>query len=127
MKTDKADSTFAEAIKTRDKWTCQRCKTDYTHSESKQGLDCSHYFGRQAQGTRFEPDNCIALCRGCHNYWDEIDKEGYREFKTKQLGQERFESLRLQANTYKKKDYKMRLIEAREYLKLMEKYERQCH
>lgn len=119
MKTLKADDIFSKAIRTRDKWTCQRCD-NYFPEGKRRGLDCSHYFGRQAQGTRFEPDNCISLCRGCHNYWDEIDKEGYRDFKIKQLGQDRFDLMRLQSNTYKKKDYRMRYIEASEYLKIME-------
>ena len=119
MKIDSADVAFSKVIRARDHWTCQRCNTDYT--ENKKGLHCSHYFGRQAEGTRFEPDNCIALCFHCHNYFDEIDKAAYHDFKIKQLGQERFDSLRLQSNTYCKKDRKMRLIESREYLKLMEK------
>ncbi len=117
IKIDEADWIFSLAIRIRDRWTCQRCGRYFLENQ-RRGLDCSHYFGRQAEeGTRFEPDNCIALCRGCHNYWDEIDKEGYRDFKIKQLGKERFETLRLQSNTYKKKDRKMRLIEAKEFLK----------
>ncbi len=122
MKIDPADTMFSLAIRTRDNWTCQRCGKEYINKSKKerQGLHCSHYFGRQAEGTRFEPDNCIALCYKCHNYFDEIDKAAYYEFKIKQLGQDRFDSLRLQSNTYCKKDRKMRLIESREYLKLME-------
>lgn len=119
MKLDPADTTFAKAIKTRDKWICQRCGKNYSHGE-KRGFHCSHYFGRQAEGTRFEPDNCIPLCYKCHNHWDTVDKEGYRIFKIDQLGQERFDSLRLQSNTYCKKDRTMQYLKAKEYLKLME-------
>lgn len=124
MKLDIADTTFATAIKVRDKWTCQRCGAKYnTIFRKKQGLHCSHYFGRQAEGTRYDPCNATSLCYKCHNHWDTMDKEGYREFKIKQLGQERFDSLRLQSNTYHKKDRAMEYIKAKEYLKLMEQNE----
>jgi hypothetical protein len=32
------------------------------------GLHCSHYHGRGKWATRFDPDNCRALCYGCHSY-----------------------------------------------------------
>jgi len=73
--------------------------------------ECSHYWSRGKEGTRFEPDNCDTLCYGCHNLWghgDERDK--YKEFKIKQLGQRRFDTLQLQAFTYCKKDRTMSAI-----------------
>lgn len=115
MQIDKADQLFSKWIRTRDKWTCQRCKTKY--QENSQGLHCSHFYGRRNESTRFEPDNCIALCYGCHKYFDETNREAYREFKLNQLGQKRFDTLKVQVNTYKKKDRKLEAIIWKQALK----------
>lgn len=63
------------------------------------------------ESVRFEPDNCDTLCFGCHKWWEVEDREAYKAFKLKQLGQKRFDSLILQAASYRKKDRAM------EYLK----------
>lgn len=119
IRIDPADVTFSKAIRTRDEWICQRCHTDYK-KRNHRGLECSHYFGRGRENIRFDPENCDALCTGCHQVWGSDDKEGYRNFKIKQLGRNGFDKLMLRANTIKKRDRKMELIKAREYLKLME-------
>ena len=103
MRIDPADSAFSKWIRNRDK-VCQRC---HKPSES---LQCSHFYGRTMESVRFEPDNCDALCYGCHRYWEKEDREAYRAFKLKQLGQARFDSLILQAHTYHKKDRAFELI-----------------
>lgn len=119
LKLDKADVVFSLFVRTRDDWTCQRCHKKYTPPTN--ALHNSHYFGRGREGTRFEPDNCDALCHGCHQHWGSADKEGYRAFKIKQLGQKRFDTLTLQANTYTKKDRKMSLLIAKGLLANLEK------
>lgn len=111
MKLDPADIVFSKFIRTRDIWTCQRCGKKYTPPTN--ALHCSHYFGRGRENTRFDPLNCDTLCHGCHKIWGSDDKEGYRNFKIKQLGQRGFDLLTLRANTYKKKDRKMALIRAK--------------
>lgn len=77
----------------------------------------SHYFGRRREGTRFEPDNVDTLCHGCHRYWEKEDREAYREFKFKQLGEERLDSLTLQSRTYHKKDRVMEKLKWQQALK----------
>ena len=119
IKIDKADQAFSLYIRTRDDWTCQRCGKRFLKGNTG-GLECSHYFGRSRENTRFDPDNCIALCTGCHSYWDSAAKEEYRNFKIKQLGEKGFDLLMVRANTYRKKDRKMALIVAREMLKQLE-------
>jgi hypothetical protein len=57
---------------------------------------------------------------GCHQIWGSEDREAYRTFKIKQLGQEKFDALTVRANTYCKRDRKMRLIESKIFLKQME-------
>ena len=105
MKIDKTDALFSKYIRTRDNWTCQRCQKQYP--ENSQGLHCSHFYGRANENTRFDPDNCTAICFGCHQYFDEKNREDYRDFKLKQLGKKRFDELKIRANLYCKKDRKL--------------------
>jgi 5-methylcytosine-specific restriction endonuclease McrA len=89
------DALFAKYIKTRDKWTCQRCHTQYEPGD--RGIQCSHYFSRRYYGTRFDLDNCEALCGGCHMLV-ESDKQGwYTDYKKKTLGEKKYEMLRIKA------------------------------
>lgn len=119
IKLDPADKVFSDFIRTRDGWKCQRCGTPYT--PPTKALQCSHYFGRGAENTRFDPENCDALCTYCHSYWGSTDKEGYRNFKIKQLGQAGFDRLMIRSNTYKKRDRKMSLLVVREMLREIKK------
>ena len=116
MKLDKADIAFSRYIRLRDK-RCIRCNRRGRGKEGIEGLQCSHYFGRVNESVRFSPANCDTLCFGCHQEWGSNDREAYREFKIKQLGEEGFKLLQLEKNTYKKKDRKMAYIIAKELLK----------
>ncbi len=68
MKLSPADIAFSFCIKERAQWICERCGTQYHYPAP--GFDCCHYQGRDAWATRFEPHNCFALCRGCHQFLD---------------------------------------------------------
>lgn len=116
MRLRQADKLFSIYIRNRDKWTCQRCHTRYEPPTT--ALHCSHYFSRVKECTRFEPDNCIALCFGCHNLWGHGDqRDEYTAFMKKKLGK-RFMGLIVQAHSSNKcKDDKMSLIKIRELLK----------
>jgi 5-methylcytosine-specific restriction endonuclease McrA len=102
MKIDKADKVFSLYIRTRDNWTCVRCGRAYEPPTT--ALQCSHFFGRRMESVRFDENNCDALCYGCHRFWEKEDREAYRDFKIKQLGQAGFDMLRLRAMTIQKKD-----------------------
>lgn len=94
-KTTYADKLFSLFIRARD-GKCMRChRTDLP-------LDCSHYWERGKTGTRFDPDNCIALCRDCHTAWDKKQNQAYKDFMLKRLGQERYDALERKARTMKK-------------------------
>jgi len=117
IKLRKTDKLFSDYIRTRDKWTCLRCG----NKPVKQGLHCSHYWGRGREAIRFEPDNAISLCFACHKLWGHGDgRDQYREYMTLRLGKERFKSLELQANCFQRKDDKLCLIWLREKLKELE-------
>lgn len=120
VKIDKADSTFSQYIRKRDK-VCMRCGSHVIFNDKNLPIShqCSHYFGRGREGTRFEPDNCDTLCHGCHRFWEKEDREAYRQFKVNQLGEQRHATLQLQANAYHKKDRKMALIVAKKLLKTL--------
>ena len=121
VKIDQADKYFSYYIRLL-QGKCQRCgslvvinlKTNLPASHT-----VSHYFGRGRESTRFDIENCDTLCMGCHRIWSSDDREGYRAFMIKKLGQRGFDSLMLRANTTKKKDRKMELIRAKLLLKDM--------
>ncbi len=111
MKIDPADEAFSWWIRLRD-MKCMRCGSQVSLNPLRlpNSHQNSHYFGRGREGTRFEPDNCDTLCHGCHRFWEKEDREAYREFKIKQLGEKRHAELQLQANAYHKRDRKAEAI-----------------
>lgn len=95
------DKKFSDFIRSRDDWTCQRCYTVYEPPTS--ALHCSHFWSRRHWATRFDEDNCVALCFGCHRLW-ESDKHGeYRDFMLEMLGEEDYAALEERAKSTVKK------------------------
>lgn len=104
IKIDKADQVFSQYIRFRDKFTCKRCWKYYPEGK---GLSACHFWSRWHEGTRFESDNVISMCFGCHQRMD-ADKHGeFRDFMLKRLGEKRFKTLEVQARTYCRKDRAM--------------------
>ena len=118
MKLRQDDKLFSQYIRKRDK-RCLRCGSPIQFNEKGNPIthQVSHYFGRSRENTRIDPDNCDTLCFGCHKIWGSDDKEGYRNFMIKKLGEYKFKLLELHANLYKKKDIEMNLIIIKELLK----------
>ena len=118
IKIDKADAMFSRYIRLRDGkcMKCGRLGEENAEGERINGLEASHYFGRANESTRFDEENVIALCAGCHQYWGSTDREDYRDFMIRRLGKKRFELLRFRSNQYKKKDRKLDLIIAKKLL-----------
>jgi len=63
----KLDKVFSDLIRERAEWKCERCNKSFPDGH-RQGLDCSHFYGRRHRSTRWHPDNAWAHCRGCHQY-----------------------------------------------------------
>ncbi len=118
IKIDKADALFSEIIRRRD-GRCVRCGKTGTGPLGIVGLQNSHYFGRWKESTRFDPENCDALDFGCHQIWGSTDREAYRAFKIRQLGERGFLRLTVRSNTYQRKDRKLALIVAQQLLKTL--------
>ena len=96
----KADGKFSEFIRNRD-GECQRC-----HRKDRQ-LQCSHFWDRQWYATRFDPDNCCALCSWCHTFdrdsWQEDRLGEYKEFMIAKLGVEGYNKLKEKHKQFKSK------------------------
>lgn len=92
----KADVTFSKFIIHRDK-KCVRCG-------SKNHLTCSHFWSRTHSATRYDPDNCIALCFPCHLFKWEHEKQGaYMDFMKNKLGEEKYVLLMQKASSIVKR------------------------
>jgi len=107
IKIDKADRYFSYFIRERDNWICKKCKTQYPRKA--QGLHCSHFFGRRAESTRFDPNNADAHCYYCHQYLGSNPLE-FTEWKKKSMSPEDFQDLIVRHNIMKKKDRKMEAL-----------------
>ena len=92
MKRDKLDAIFSNMVRERVNWTCETCKKYYPEGH-RQGLHCSHVFGRRAVATRWHPENAIAQCYHCHKMGEE-DRKGFVEWVSKEMGRGRYERLR---------------------------------
>jgi hypothetical protein len=98
--TKTADMYFSRYIRERD-GKCLRCGT-------RENLTCSHYWKRGDSGTRFDPNNCIALCAGpysnqCHETWEKAKNLEYKQFMIRWLGQEEYDAVERRARTYKER------------------------
>jgi len=96
MKRSKWDKVFSNAVRVRDKWTCQRCHKFYPEGK-RQGLHCSHFYGRAKYSSRFDFDNAEALCYGCHQYLGSHPEE-HRKHKIMKIGASKFNRLTLRSN-----------------------------
>jgi hypothetical protein len=115
IKIRKADRLFSQLIRARDKYTCQRCRRKFS-PENCRGLVVSHYWGRGRESTRYDEENCVALCSGCHQIWGHGDgREEYIQFMKERLGS-RFDILMVRAYTYQKRDDKLNELWIKERL-----------
>lgn len=95
IKINTEDRWFSLYIRARDNWKCQRCGRQYKpyvageDNSSLAGLHNAHCFGRGSHSTRWDEDNCMALCYGCHRYIDANPDEKMELFKEK-LGEDRY-------------------------------------
>lgn len=119
IKRDPADTTFSQYVRLRDKM-CLRCLSPVKLNEA--GLpvshQASHFHGRRKESVRFDEQNVITLCGGCHSYFTAHPQE-HQEWQLKRLGQKEYDALMIRANTPVKRDRKMSLLIAKQLLKDM--------
>src|SRR3990167_9320225 len=103
-----SDILFSKYIRGRDKWRCTRCKKQF--EENAPNLHNSHFWMRKFESTRFDPENCDAMCSFCHKHLESNPGE-YSDIKKKQLGERDYNYLAIRANaTFKKRDDAMDLL-----------------
>jgi len=109
IRIDPLDTLFSEFIRKRAmKRTggCERCltpKTDYKQ------LQCAHFHGRSKKSVRWDEDNAVGLCCGCHLYLDSHPLDKVEWFKSL-LGEERFDLLNSRMRNMEKPDKKLLTI-----------------
>ena len=79
IKRNIADKHLSDCIRKAAEWKCQRCEKDYT--DKPQGLQCSHFIGRQHWGTRYDPRQ-LSLCAYCHNWVESMPVEHIELWKS---------------------------------------------
>lgn len=94
-KTTYADKLFSEYIRKRDP-NCRIC----LHAPTN---DNSHFWGRGHSGTRFDPQNCIGLCRRCHDKYEHLKNNEYKDWMVRWLGQVEYDALEGRARGFKKR------------------------
>ena len=85
---DDCDDIFRAIIRIRDKWTCQR-------SRSQRNPQVAHNFSRDYLMIRWDEDNACILNAGVHKHWAHVRHEEFRDFWIERIGKERFEELKL--------------------------------
>jgi len=89
---DQLDKLFSKIIRSKGK--CERCgKTS--------PLNTAHIFSRRNLATRWDKDNVLCFCVGCH-FWGHQNPILFTEFVKEKLGSERYEDLKVKANSTKK-------------------------
>ena len=97
LKRDKYDAVTSDLVRNRNDFTCENCgkvDPDGQASGKSNKMDCSHYYGRRHQSTRYCLKNCACLCKGCHRKFTENPGD-YADWMLNKLGDEEIESLRI--------------------------------
>jgi len=126
LKRTKLDIVFSNLIRERSEWHCERCKKYYPVGH-RQGLDCSHFFGRRHRSTRWFPNGAAAHCRGCHQHLGSNPIEFSAWIRT-QLGDTAFDELQLRHNRvakYTRPDLEEMYQHYKAQLKYMERRRKQ--
>jgi len=117
MKLSPLDKLFSEFIRRRAierVGGCERClvgKTDYKQ------LQCSHFHGRAKKSVRWDEDNAVGLCAGCHMYLTSQPKEHFEWFKN-YLGEDKLDLLSSRVRiTHPKPDIELLTIYYKEKIK----------
>ena len=93
---NKLDKLCSEIVRARG--FCQRCNKSKDHSD----LQCAHIFHRRHFSLRWELDNLLCLCKGCHMFWAHLEPVEFAEFAKQKLGRLKYGSLRQRAQEIKK-------------------------
>lgn len=91
----KADTLFSQKVRAAGR--CARCG-------AADRLQCAHIVSRRYLCTRWDKDNAICLCAGCHMYFTHRPLE-WEEWITSRIGTANYEELKRKALGTCKPDY----------------------
>ena len=111
---DPLDGLFSEFIRKRAMARvggCERCHAEKFPTVRKGGttrpaymsLQCSHFVGRNAKAVRYDEDNAVGLCGGCHLLLEHNPHE-HQAFFLYHLGQGRYDMLQARRRAMGKLD-----------------------
>ncbi|KKM75483.1 hypothetical protein LCGC14_1389770 [marine sediment metagenome] len=92
IRIDPLDKLFSEFIRRRAMVRVGGCERCLTPKVSYKQLQCSHFHGRSRKSVRWDEDNAVGLCYGCHQYLSSHPQEHLEWFK-KHIGVSEFENL----------------------------------
>jgi 5-methylcytosine-specific restriction endonuclease McrA len=67
---------------------CEKCGKTY-------GLQASHIISRTHRNTRWDLQNGLCLCKGCHKFWAHKEPLEFTEWVKEKLGEKEYEALRM--------------------------------
>ena len=131
VKIDKLDTLCSEYIRKRaitEVGGCERCLTPKRDIVKDNGsiypawkqLQTCHFHSRRKHSVRYDPDNLVACCFGCHQYLDSHAQEKIDFFKQR-LGERDFDLLTARANSSEKADKELIGLYLKNLIKEMEK------
>lgn len=89
----KADKLFSQII--RERGACERCGKGPDQAQ----LQCAHIISRRYNATRWDEENCLCLCGGCH-FWAHQQPIAFGLWVIEKIGQAKATELRDQAQAY---------------------------
>lgn len=92
---NKLDKEISRIVRARGK--CAKCG-----KEEYEKLQAAHIFSRSNLSTRWDLDNLLCLCGGCHLFWAHKNPVEFTEFVRNYLGEYKYERLRQNATSIKK-------------------------
>ena len=81
IKRTPADDYFSKCVRARTDYVCERCGKQYYKSST--GLHCSHNYSRRHRTIRWCKENALALCFGCHQWYEVNPPESGRWLENK--------------------------------------------
>ncbi len=105
IRIDPLDKLASEYVRRKSRGYCERCGT-YSRN-GWESLQCCHFIGRSNRAVRYDSDNLVALCMGCHSYLDSHHL-GFVEWFKQHLGEQAFDLLLARSRqVYPKPDKKL--------------------
>ena len=115
IRRDPLDILFSRYIRLKAKGICQR----YGDYKGYKNLEVAHFHSRRKKSTRWDEDNVIAVCMGCHQYFHENHDE-FEAFMKQHLGENEFDLLAGRMRIRGKPDKKLLTLYYQQQIKLLE-------